>query len=907
MKKTLSFAILAGLLLSACAQVEGNLSSEAERLLLRGTIEPATRTTLVEAGEGYALHWVEGDRISVTNGTQSALYAAVSGGDVTTDFTPVGEPLSGDAFLAYYPETLAEGLLPATQNYVKDDLAGMPMLGSSDATPDHLVFRPLCGILKFAISTAQSGIVLSALEVSADQPLSGTVTISGGTLGVTEGAGVTLSCGEGVALGSEATAFHLYVPAGSYTGVKLRLIAADGREYAARLEGSAPYKVVRGELNTLVVAADAFDAPQGERRAVLRPGSDVNELMKQLIDPSAKCTSSDASIRKIVFLVNTAATGTAAVSEAGSEPVWISWDEGTGTVTFTTKAGEIFANVNSAYLFSRLHALTSFEGLGHLNTCETEYFNAMFFSSAVANPALEELDLSTFDTHNAVTFTSMFDSLVNLKSVDLSSFNTAKSRSFSSMFNHCKSLGNVDLTHFDSGNCETMSYMFRYCQAMTEIDLHTWNLSKVEAMVRPFQYCTSLKKLDLGGDGCSTQALTTASHFINASNAMTDMRLGKNFLLENFGTMPELFYQGAGYLQATVEDPFVIRCSPWFAQKSLRNSTQALGYTNQRLMVWKNVETDEYLEFDQEIGSLTNEVTVKGCEAQKVYFDVTSASAFTSVVAEALDYEGSDEPVIRLLADVSSSKALNLTNTAGRLLTLDLNGHVLSGTVSGLISTSGSLVITDSGETKGKVTSTASKVVNMTATGCSVSLRQCVIESTKATGDSWNGDAVINVSASLSTLNIVDSKVYSTKKLSVVRAYTGTVTLSGSEITSGTESTGWYGVMALNAAVVVFNSGSIYTSGTGNSSAFHIGYSAATMTVNGGYFASNGDRTISGGGSYINKMTLNGGYYDRQPSTPSAGGSVSYGSGLSMQLLDPAVQHEHETTGKVITYAYQVK
>ena len=58
---------------------------------------------------------------------------------------------------------------------------------------------------------------------------------------------------------------------------------------------------------------------------------------------------------------------------------------------------------------------------------------------------------------------------------------------------------------------------------------------------------------------------------------------------------------------------------------------------------------------------------------------------------------------------------------------------------------------------------------------------------------------------------------------------------------------------------------------------------------------------------YISKVTLNGGYYDRQPSIPSAGGSYTYGSGKSMQAIDPAVTHLHETTGQTYSYGYQVK
>ena len=902
MKKIFALSLIAALLMG-CQQIDNR---NFDGSVLTATIAPATRTTLVEAGEGYALHWVAGDRIAISNGSTTALYQAVTGGSETTDFTPVAEPVSGASLIGYYPETLAGGILPATQKYIEGNLDGMPMVGETSGDPSHLVFRPANGVLRFNISTTQSDVALSAIELSGDKSMSGAITLNGGALGVPEGGGVVLDCGEGVALGTAPKAFYIHIPANRYEFFSIRLVATDGREFKAQLTGGDPYQVIRGEVNTLNVAADTFAAPTGEERAVLRTGSDVNELLKKLVNADAKCTSADATIRSIRILVNSPAKGDVLISEAGAEPVWAAWDADASRVMITTRASEIYTNVNASFLFSRLHALTEIEGIEHLNTSETEYFNGMFCANASASPALTNLDLSHFDTHNAVTFTAMFDSLVNLKSVDVSSFNTARSRSFANMFNNCRMLSDLDVSHFETGNCETISFMFRYCTALTVLDLHSWDLSKVKDMARAFQYCTSLKTLDLSGDGCSTASVTTANHFLNASNVVTSLRLGKNFLLENIAAFPEYFYQGSGYLQTTVEDPLVVECNPWFAQKSLRNSAQALNHTNQRLMVWKNIETGEALEFDEEIGSLTNQVTVKGCEATKVYFDVDAPGNLTSVVSQALAYAGTDEPVIRLLCDVSSASALNLTNTAGRQLTLDLNGHILSGSMESFIKTSGSLVITDSAVTKGKITSTASKVLDLTNAGAAVTLKGCVIESTKATGAAWNTDAAVNMSASSVVLNILNSKVYTTKKLSTVRVYNGTLTITGSEISSGVESEGWYVILGLNSGTVVVNSGSFYTSGTGNSSTFHIGASGATMTIHDGWFHSNG-RTVSGGNTYISRLTLNGGYYDREPSIPSSGGSYTYGSGKSMKAIDPAATHLHETTGQTYSYGYQVK
>ena len=109
MKKIFSIVLTAAVILTACNRFEGENSEV--RTSFIGTIVPATRTTLVENGEGYTINWVAGDRISVSNGSAVALYEASAGGSATTEFKPVGNPLSGSSFTAVYPETLFEGIL----------------------------------------------------------------------------------------------------------------------------------------------------------------------------------------------------------------------------------------------------------------------------------------------------------------------------------------------------------------------------------------------------------------------------------------------------------------------------------------------------------------------------------------------------------------------------------------------------------------------------------------------------------------------------------------------------------------------------------------------------------------------------------------------------------------------------
>lgn len=260
-------------------------------------------------------------------------------------------------------------------------------------------------------------------------------------------------------------------------------------------------------------------------------------------------------------------------------------------------------------------------------------------------------------------------------------------------------------------------------------------------------------------------------------------------------------------------------------------------------------------------------------------------------------------------ATLTSTGAFTLNNPS-HTITFDINGQTVGKTSSGaFITVGGSVIITDSGDPKGVLQAAYSPVIDITAAGADVTLDGIEIKCTKEKGSAWNSDALLNMSSTGGSLTIQDSKVYSTMKLSVLRGETGTITIDNSEISSGTETEGWYTIIAVGSAAITVNSGSFYTSGTGTSSSCHIGNSAGTLTVNDGYFYSNGRTVSAGNKSYYNKITLNGGYYNQLPSVPSSGTGQdhpNYGAGLSMQAITP-VAYTPVTVGSELSYGYQVK
>ena len=285
-----------------------------------------------------------------------------------------------------------------------------------------------------------------------------------------------------------------------------------------------------------------------------------------------------------------------------------------------------------SYMFSNCKSMTSLN-ISSFDTRKVRSMEFMFYHCE----ALPEIDLKHFDTSVCESMDNMFSDCHKAKKIDVSSFRTTKVKNMRSMFNRCRVLESLDLSGFTNEsltnmpymfqNCEalaspdfsnfnvsqvrSMSYAFRYCYKITELDLHHWDLRHVTTMAYTFQYCTALVKLDLSGDLCSTDSLATANHFLNASNEVKELRLGKNFNLQNISTMPNLFYQGKGYLKATEENPFKVYCTAAFAQKSLQGSEQARDHTNKKIMVWYSIyDANTPLVLSQEPGSITAEVTV---------------------------------------------------------------------------------------------------------------------------------------------------------------------------------------------------------------------------------------------------------------------------------------------------------
>ena len=231
------------------------------------SLEEATKTYLGEKADNlYPLYWSEGDQISVNGVTSVAL---TEGGSANATFT-----FNGTLEYPYsviYPAAAngaSEVVFPASQEYTAGTFSAgaAPMYGYAENSASAIQLHHLTGVLRFAITgdATLSSVVLTAESGS----LSGTYAVdcATGTLTPVKGStsnSVTLTFGEGLALGTEPTPIYVAVPAGEYGSVLVTIYTVSGEKMVARFDTSA--KAIAGgkvrefgEFQFSGVASDEF-------------------------------------------------------------------------------------------------------------------------------------------------------------------------------------------------------------------------------------------------------------------------------------------------------------------------------------------------------------------------------------------------------------------------------------------------------------------------------------------------------------------------------------------------------------------------------------------------------------------------------------------------------------------------
>lgn len=231
MRTRLFSAAAIALLAVACTKeqpVIENVSSDG--LKVTASVEQPggdTKTSL----DGLNVKWTVGDKIKLTNGTQTAIYQATTAATTTT-FTKVsGDALPDGDVYAYYPADNATAFsagtftatIPAVQAYTAEGFADgvnpMTAKGTISGGTVALSFKNVMAFVKLQISDSGSGKALSSLSLtSTTANLSGTASVAVGaggvaTAAITTGSKTVELAGIGASLTSSATPVYVAVPA----------------------------------------------------------------------------------------------------------------------------------------------------------------------------------------------------------------------------------------------------------------------------------------------------------------------------------------------------------------------------------------------------------------------------------------------------------------------------------------------------------------------------------------------------------------------------------------------------------------------------------------------------------------------------------------------------------------------
>ena len=253
----------------------------------------------------------------------------------------------------------------------------------------------------------------------------------------------------------------------------------------------------------------------------------------------------------------------------GGFPGYAKFDEGTGTLTFTSgpskpegaydlyagiyypgwwysQRGKIktvvfdasFANARpkSCYgWFSGCSNLTEIKGIEYLNTEKVTNMQEMFNACS----KLTSLNLSNFNTAEVTNMSYMFKSCKALTSLNLSNFNTEKVTDMQGMFWECSDLTSLNLTSLNTENVTDMTGMFKDCTDLTSLDLSNFNTAKVTKMNQMFFQCYALTSLDLSS--FNTAEVTKMDNMFKSCSALTSLSLS-NFNTAKVTDMNYMFY-----------------------------------------------------------------------------------------------------------------------------------------------------------------------------------------------------------------------------------------------------------------------------------------------------------------------------------------------------------------------------
>lgn len=515
MKKALVTVLAAAAVLTSCQMAEDFSAKPISKggrtpLTFAASIEtPDTRASLIKEGDVYHPTWQAGARIEIKGLVNSAegrdLYSADEGGSNFSYFTFfAGDTLTGGPYEAYAPVNAAVAF-PGTQSQVGNVCKFVPMR-AFNADTTLLAFKNLGGLLQLNVKTSQAGIVVKQIIVTADQPMAGPYTLDGDAAVIAEDGqkSIVLDCGNGIEIGAAAAPFYISIPANTYTGMTIQLIADGGKKSnVLKMKSGASFTVERSKYYEAEFSFDTFETVTTGGEAILCCGKDFNAALKQqaTMDDLASYSQNDYVVTKIVFDTNSANTNGVDIADLSSDnPVYLSVDPSSGIAMVSTPASQIILPSDASYMFAYFGELEEIVNLKALNTENVEDMSYMFCLTGCSYKSLKSLDLSNFNTSVCSTMRSMFNGCSQLTELNVSSFNTENVETLMYMFQYCEKLKTLDVSNFNTENCTDFTYVFGYCYELESITgLKNWNVENGSTFKGTFGYCYALTELDLEG------------------------------------------------------------------------------------------------------------------------------------------------------------------------------------------------------------------------------------------------------------------------------------------------------------------------------------------------------------------------------------------------------------------------
>ena len=108
----------------------------------------------------------------------------------------------------------------------------------------------------------------------------------------------------------------------------------------------------------------------------------------------------------------------------------------------------------------------------------------------------KSLDVSNFNSSNVINMISIFEGCISVTSLDVSIFDISKAQLWPHTY-RLLYLVSLDLSNFDTSNAMVISVMFLNCESITSIDISSFNTGKLKRISSLFNSCKQLLYIDI--------------------------------------------------------------------------------------------------------------------------------------------------------------------------------------------------------------------------------------------------------------------------------------------------------------------------------------------------------------------------------------------------------------------------